>query len=34
MIFLSIILLIIVLFLQKGIIGTITERMKPPELRA
>jgi branched-chain amino acid transport system permease protein len=33
MIFLSLILLIIVLFLQKGIIGTITERMKPPELR-
>ena len=33
MIFLSLILLIIVLFLQKGILGTITERMKPPELR-
>jgi len=33
MIFLSLILLFIVLFLQKGIIGTVTERMKPPELR-
>ena len=33
MIFLSLILLVIVLFLQKGIIGTITERMKSPELR-
>ncbi len=33
MIFLSFILLIIVLFLQKGIMGTIMERMKPPELR-
>jgi branched-chain amino acid transport system permease protein len=33
MIFLSLILLIIVLFLRKGIIGTITERMKPPQLR-
>lgn len=33
MIFLSFILLFIVLFLQKGVVGTVTERMKPPELR-
>jgi branched-chain amino acid transport system permease protein len=33
MIFLGAILLVIVLFLQKGILGAITERMKPPELR-
>ncbi len=33
MIFLSFILLVIVLFLQKGILGTITEKFKPPELR-
>ena len=33
MIFLSAILLVIVLVMQKGIIGTIAERLKPPALR-